>query len=265
MTWVGHSTFLIQLAGINLLTDPVWSLRASPFQWLGPARMTAPGIAFEELPRIDAVLLTHDHYDHLDSPTVRRLAHTHPKAPWYAPLGHVGILQGLGVQTVVELDWWQRAALLDADGFELVCLPVQHWTRRFGSPAFRRLWCSWAIKTAGCSIYFAGDSGYCPAFREIGERAGPFDVAILPIGAYEPRWFMQPAHMNPEEALQSYTDLRAREFIAMHWGTFRLTDEDPLEPPTRIRSAWQQAQLPAERLHVPAFGETIVFDDACRP
>ena len=265
ITWVGHSTFIIQIAGTNLLTDPMWSLRSSPVQWMGPVRMTRPGIAFEDLPDVHGVLLSHDHYDHLDSTTVKRIARRYPQAPWYAPLGHAGYLEALGVRSVHELDWWQQTELDGYAAVQLTCLPVQHWTRRLRSPAYSRLWCSWSIASANCKLYFAGDSGYCPAFREIGERVGPFTAALLPIGAYEPRWFMRFAHMNPEESLQAYWDLRAREFIAMHWGTFRLTDEDPLEPPARIRAAWQDAKLPADRLHVPAFGETIVLEHACHP
>jgi N-acyl-phosphatidylethanolamine-hydrolysing phospholipase D len=263
MTWVGHSTFLIQIGGLNVLTDPHWSLRSSPFPWLGPARLVAPGIPFEALPPIHVVVISHDHYDHLDRRTVRRLADSHPAAQWLAPLGHARYLESLGVENAFDLDWWQSAEL-NKGALSIEALPVQHWTRRVGSQFNQRLWCSWSIQSGEHHVYFAGDSGYCPAFEEIAARSTPIDVAALPIGAYEPRWFMKPAHMNPEEALRAYRDLGAQHFVAMHWGTFMLTDEPALEPPKRIKTAWRAQKLPPEHLHVLAFGETLHLE-ACRP
>ncbi|MGH7466966.1 MAG: MBL fold metallo-hydrolase [Longimicrobiales bacterium] len=260
ITWVGQATFLIQIGGLNLLTDPVFSERASPVSWWGPLRFSAPGIQLAELPPIHAVLLSHDHYDHLDDRSVRALAAAHPEAHWVAPLGHADFLRRRAARHIHEHDWWQtRNFPMAPRPLSITALPVQHWTRRVDSPANARLWCSWRITGQWHSVYFAGDSGYCPAFREIGEQLGPCDVALLPIGAYEPRWFMRVAHMNPEEALQAFQELQARHFVAMHWGTFRLTDEDPLEPPLRLRGAWSQAGLPDERLHIPALGETRCF------
>ena len=227
-------------------------------QWLGPARLNAPAVAFEALPPIDAVLLSHDHYDHLDSMTVRRLAVKHPAACWFAPLGHAAYLRSLGVRTVDDLDWWEKAELnVDSSKLTFEALPVQHWTRRIGSAVNQRLWCSWSIRSSAHHVYFAGDSGYCPAFAEIAQRSSPIDVALLPIGAYEPRWFMAPAHMNPEDSVRAFLDLRAQHFVAMHWGTFILTDEPALEPVERIQSAWSASSLPPDRLHVLAFGETL--------
>lgn len=266
ITWVGQSTFLLQIGGLNLLTDPVFSERASPLQWLGPARFSPPGIALRELPPLHAVLLSHDHYDHLDAPTVRQLARAHPSALWLSPLGYAGFLRRRGAQRIAELDWWQDQRV-SAGERVVTCtsLPAQHWTRRVGSRPNARLWCSWCIATEESRIYFAGDSGYGPVFQEIGQRMGPFAAALLPIGAYEPRWFMRPAHMNPEEAVQAFLDLRADQFLAMHWATFRLTDEDPLEPPLRVRAAWQRGELPGTRLHIPVLGETTRLSDACPP
>jgi N-acyl-phosphatidylethanolamine-hydrolysing phospholipase D len=259
LTWVGHATFLIQIDGWNLLTDPHWSERASPLPWAGPKRFSPPGLDFAALPRIDAVLLSHDHYDHLDDTTVRRIARRCPEAAWFAPLGYRAWLRSRGVRRAAGLDWWQQATTrVGRAELRITALPAQHWTSRGPTDRRRRLWCGWCVRTdAGRSVYFAGDSGYSPAFREIGRENGPFDAVMLPIGAYEPRWFMRAAHMNPEEAVRAYLDLGGRGlFTAMHWGTWRLTDEDPLEPPVRARRAWRDAGLAPDRLWVPAHGET---------
>ena len=262
MTLVGHATVLIQVGGLNLLTDPIWSSRAGPFSLVGGPRFAEPGLPMEALPPLDAVLLSHGHYDHLDAATTKRLvARYGPDLPWLCPLGHGSWLRGRGVSRVVELDWWEEVpASAASGGLRLICLPVRHWTRR-GLHVNRELWCSWAVvrESGEPGVYFGGDSGYCPAFLEIGHRLGPFAASILPIGAYEPRWFMADSHMNPEEAVRAYENLGgAGAFVGMHWGTFRLTDEDPLEPPERARAAWQAAGLPAEGLHLPGAGGTVV-------
>jgi N-acyl-phosphatidylethanolamine-hydrolysing phospholipase D len=261
MTWVGHATALIQLPGLNLLTDPVWSDRASPVRLAGPHRFVPPVPALDALPPIDAVLLSHDHYDHLDRATVVALKRRFgDELTWLTPLGYRGWFARLGVTRVVERDWWQEAAL-PGDGYRAVCVPARHWTRRRPGGTNRRLWGGWAILPVGRegpSVYFAGDSGYCPAFSEIGARLGPFDASLMPIGAYEPRWFMAAAHMNPEEAVRAYLDLGGRgAFVGTHWGTWRLTFEDPVEPPERARTAWAAAGLPPDHLHLPRHGETV--------
>jgi N-acyl-phosphatidylethanolamine-hydrolysing phospholipase D len=262
LTWVGHSTFLIQLGGINILTDPVWSRRPSPVQFAGPARFTSPGVAWERLPPIDAVLLSHDHYDHLDSLTVRRLRSAFGDVPrWFTPLAYRAWFSRRRVRNVVEMDWWDEASLATPAGrFRVVSLPAQHWTYRGPGGRQRRLWCSWAIVAPdGRSLYFAGDTGYFPGFTEIRERLGRFDALLMPIGAYEPRWFMKPMHMSPEETARAYVDLGgAGTLFGMHWGTWRLTDEPPLEPPGRMRAAWERSCLMSERLQILRHGETWI-------
>ena len=260
VTWVGQATALVQVGGLNVLTDPVWSRRASPVPWAGPARLTPPGIAFDELPPIDLVVLSHDHYDHLDDATVRRLHARHgDRLTWATPVGYRRWLARRGVAAVVELPWWERAELvLRGRRIELGALPARHWSRRGLLPQ-HRLWASWTLAAAGRRVYFGGDSGYFGGFAEIGRRAGPFDALLLPIGAYEPRWFMASAHMNPEDACRAWRDLGgAGQLIGTHWGTFRLTDEDPREPPVRMRALWEAAALPPEHLRILAHGETAV-------
>jgi len=284
ITWIGHASTLIQLPGLNVLTDPVWSTRCSPFRALGPRRFVPPPLALDELPPIQAVLLSHDHYDHLDRPTIEALhARFGDGLTWLTPLRYAEWLGALGIARVVELDWWEGARL-PGGRFRAVAVPARHWSRRKPLGTNQRLWCGWAVvpvegevdadlpehadvAPAGVApdpprrrprIWFAGDSGYCPAFAEIGRRLGPFDASLVPIGAYEPRWFMEPSHMNPEEAVRAYRDGGGRgAFVSIHWGTFRLTLEDPLEPPVRVRAAWDEAGLPAPDLHVPRHGETL--------
>jgi len=260
ITWVGHASFLVQIAGQNILTDPMWGERASPIAFAGPRRWVRPGIALSDLPPIDAVVQSHNHYDHLDDATVHRLAQRHPRARWLVPLGLAPFLRTRGVGEVTELDWWEE---LHEGGVTYTCAPAQHFSARGPWDRNRTLWCSWGIAAEARRVYFGGDSGLHPEFGRIGERCGPFDTTLLPIGGYEPRWFMRPVHMNPEEAVVAYRELarsgregRPPTFVAMHWGTFKLTDEPMDEPPRRLRAAWAEAGLPPDRLWVPAHGET---------
>jgi N-acyl-phosphatidylethanolamine-hydrolysing phospholipase D len=265
-TWIGHSTVLLQIGGLNVLTDPMWSMRASPLWFTGPRRLTPPAVDFDALPPIDVILQSHNHYDHLDSRTVRRIARRHPDATWYAPLGLAPTLRRWGVRAVVERDWWQRAEHGQAT---IGCAPAQHFSARGLRDRNRTLWCSWTIEVAGRRVYFAGDTGLHPEFPDIAKRYGPFDLVMLPVGAYEPRWFMRRVHMNPEDALEAYNALRSAQpsangapaLLTIHWGTFRLTDEPADEPPERIRRLWGEAGLREEALWVMRHGETRRLGD----
>jgi N-acyl-phosphatidylethanolamine-hydrolysing phospholipase D len=258
---VGHSSLLIQLNGLNILIDPMWSERASPVQFAGPRRWVRPGIAFEDVPPLDVVLESHNHYDHLDAPTVRRLARAHPEASWVVPLGLGAFVRTRGVSDhrVRELDWWEEHAI---GSLRIAATPAMHFSSRGFGDRGDTLWCGFALSSDGANgrhVYFAGDTGYHPEFGAIGERYGPFDVALMPIGAYEPRWFMRYLHMNPEEAVAAFRALNARVMVPIHWGTFKLTDEAMDEPPIRARAAWDSAGLPPSGYRQLAHGETLTL------
>ena len=253
LTWVGHATFLVQVGGLNILTDPHFSGRASPLRWAGPERLAPPGLALRDLPPLDLVLVSHNHYDHLDDETVRALARLHPKAVFVVPLGLRRWLQRRQVRNVVELDWWQAHA---GHGFTVTGVPAQHFSGRTAADRNRTLWCGFVVEIDGRRLYFAGDTGYSKDFAEIGARFAPIDVALLPIGAYEPRWFMRAMHVNPEEAVAIHRDIGARQSVAMHWGTFRLTEEALDAPPRELAEALARARLAPERFWVLQHGET---------
>ena len=258
LTWVGHSSLLLQLDGLNILTDPIWSERASPVRFAGPRRWVPPGIAFDELPPLDAVLLSHNHYDHLDDATVRRLTQAHPAAAWMVPLGLASFVGKRGARLVIELDWWQEHAI---QSLRIAATPALHFSARGFGDRGETLWCGFALRGAsGRSVYFAGDTAFHPEFGRIGARYGPFDLALLPIGAYEPRWFMRYVHMNPEEAVEAFRAVHARAMVPIHWGTFKLTDEAMDEPPARARRAWERAGLSPDAYRQLAHGETLVLD-----
>ena len=259
-TWIGHSTVLLQFGGLNLLTDPVFSQRASPIQWLGPRRVMDPALSVNALPPLDMVLLSHNHYDHLDRPSVKRISRAHPDAKWIVPLGLGAYIRGWGPRDIVELDWWQQTVI---SGLRVTATPARHFSGRRLRDRNKSLWCGFALELEGKRTYFAGDTAYHPEFGEIGARCGPFDFVMIPIGAYDPRWFMQRVHVDPEEAVQIYADLVAPHagqllplMLGIHWGTFRLTDEPMDEPPRRAVARWRAVGLDEDRLWIPRFGET---------
>ncbi len=251
VTWIGHSTLLVQLDGVNILTDPHWSDRASPVSFAGPRRLTPPGLRFEDLPPIHLVLISHDHYDHLDLPTVSRLATTH-RPLFVVPLGLKAWFTERGITDVEELDWWQS---LSARGITATCLPAQHFSGRTLWDQNRRLWSSWAVAGGGKRFLFAGDTGYYEGFKEVGSRLGPFDLAAIPIGAYVPPEIMRMVHTTPEEALRIFLDVRAARVVALHWGTFDLADEPIEEPPRRLEAETRRLGLTSEQVWVLKPGE----------
>jgi len=252
ITWVGHATLLVQVDGLSVLTDPNWSDRAGPTSWIGARRLNAPGLAFEVLPRIDVVTVSHDHYDHLDLPTVKRLAATHDPL-FVVPLGLKAWFEANGMPRVVELDWWQEH---EHRGVRFVCTPAQHFSQRSLWDGSRRLWASWAVLGRERRFYHGGDTGYFTGFKEIGRRLGPFDVAALPIGAYLPPEIMKRVHTTPEQAVQAFVDLDARTMVAMHWGTFDLADEPLDEPPARVIADIGRRGIDPSRAWILKLGET---------
>jgi L-ascorbate metabolism protein UlaG (beta-lactamase superfamily) len=259
-TWIGHATVLLQIGGMNVLTDPQFSERASPVQWFGPRRAAPPGIALEDLPPIDLVVISHDHYDSLDRNTIRSLRRRPggERTLFLAPLGLARWFRSEGIDNARELDWWETTSL---GALQITATPAQHWSQRTLFNRNETLWSGWVIAAPGFRAYFAGDSGYAPLFREIGSALGPFDLALIPIGAYEPRWFMKSNHLNPEEAVLAHRDLRARRSLAIHWGTFVLSDEPLTDPPVKLGEALRSRGIPAEEFLVLRHGETRLLDD----
>ena len=252
LTFVNHSTFLAQFAGGALLTDPVWSTRVSPVRFAGPKRVHPPGVPIGGLPAISAVLVSHNHYDHLDLATLKRLESAHAPA-FLTGLGNRALLERAGLARVFELDWWQTIAI---DRMRVTFLPAQHWSARGLFDRNRTLWGGFLVEADGRTVYFAGDTGYGGLFKTVAERLGPPDVAILPIGACEPRWFMAPTHMNAADAVRARSDLGAPRAIAMHFGCFPLADEGidtPVAELTRARAAHGVAP---EQFQVPIPGHT---------
>jgi L-ascorbate metabolism protein UlaG (beta-lactamase superfamily) len=253
ITFIGHATFLIQTEAGNVLTDPMYSQRAGPMNLLGPRRVRQPAVLFEELPPISTVLLSHNHYDHCDLATLRRIARRDDPLV-VTPLGNAPLLRTVGLRRIEELDWWQEASMA---AMSITLTPAQHFSARTPFDRNRALWGGFALMAGQARIYFAGDSAYAGLFRDIRERLGPIDLALLPIGAYEPRWFMQAVHMNPSEAVQAHLDLEAAESIGMHFGTFQLTTEGIDEPLRALAAALQASSVPPSRFRTLDFGESV--------
>lgn len=256
VTWIGHATFLIQYRNTTILTDPVFSDRASPVSFAGPKRVLPPALAIDELPPVDIVLVSHNHYDHLDTATVRALG---DRVQWRVPLGIRDwmIRKGIAPNRVREFDWWNSERLGET---EITAAPMQHWSARGFGDRNRTLWVSWAVEIGDFSLWFCGDTGYnAIQFLDIGERFGGFDLAIIPIGAYAPRWFMKDAHVTPEEAATIHDEIRSRFSVAHHWGAFRLSAEPLDEPPRRLAEAMRDRGEGAAPFVSMAVGETRIL------
>jgi len=255
-TWIGHATLLVQMDGVNFLTDPIWSQTPSPVPFIGPSRWVDPGLALEDLPTIDFVVISHNHYDHLDLPSLRKLASLNSETVFFVPQGNGDLLRKNGIDQVRELNWGDTASY---KGTTIHCLPTQHWSKRSLTDTRKALWSSWAITGTERRFYFAGDTGYFEGFKEIGAKLGPFDLAAVPIGAYEPNAMMEASHMNPEEAVQAAIDVQTNIAVAMHFGTFDLSDEPISEPPLRFKAAAKETILGTTNSWVLDIGETREF------
>ncbi len=256
VTWIGHATLLVQMDHVTFLTDPNWSDITSPVSFTGPPRLVPPGVALEDLPPIDFVLVSHNHYDHLDLPTLRALAERDGSTRFFVPLANGELLRDAGIANVQELDWGDTAGV---EGVVVHCLPAQHWSRRGVFDERKALWSSWAVTGEERRFYFAGDTGYFDGFKAIGARLGPFDLAAVPIGAYEPREMMRDAHVNPEEAVAVGVDVAGKRLLGVHFGTFDLADEPLDEPPVRMRTAGRAQGLSDEDVWILDIGETRAF------
>jgi L-ascorbate metabolism protein UlaG (beta-lactamase superfamily) len=256
VTFVNHSTFLIQTRGLNILTDPVWSERASPVPFAGPKRMRPPGVRFEDLPKTDVILLTHNHYDHLDIATLKKLsAECNPKI--FCPLGVGEYLKKKGIGNVSEMDWWDEISI--DSGLSLICTPAQHFSGRGMFDRDRTLWAGFALRTDKGSIYYSGDTGYGDFFRQIADRISPIRLSFLPIGAYKPEWFMSPIHTSPEDAFRIHQIIKSRKTIAMHFGTFPLADDGMEEPGKTLKDVLKKEGIPEGDFIVPEEGVKITI------
>jgi len=254
VTWIGHSSFLVQVGGLNILTDPQFSKRASPFQWIGPVRYVDPALKLSNLPKIDFVVISHDHYDHLDFGTVKSLGNT----PTYVVPTGIGawLKKKLSITNVIEKGWWESG---ESHGAKFTAVPVRHFSGRVPFYFNTTLWTGWVIEINKKKIFFAGDTGYTHHFKEIYDKFGAIDLAFIPIGAYHPRWFMEDVHVSPKEAVKVHEDIHSRQSIGMHWGTFRLTGEPMMEPPLYLKHALRNAGFQEDDFIVMKFGETRVF------
>ena len=254
VTFIGHATFLIQTTAGNVLTDPMYSLRAGPLNIFGPRRVRPPAVLFDDLPPISTVLLSHNHYDHCDLPTLRMLAQRFDPVV-VTPIGNGRLVLSAGIRRVEELDWWQSAQLPTVP---ITLTPAHHFSARGPFDRNRALWGGFILALAGARIFFAGDTAYAPLFHDIRQRLGPVDLALLPIGAYEPRWFMQSVHMNPAEAVQAHVDLAASHSIGMHFGTFQLTWEGIDDPLHALKQALDARAIPQSHFSTLGFGESVL-------
>lgn len=256
ITVINHATELIQLANSNILTDPVFSEHLTPFRWLGPKRVRPMGLAWEQMPPIQLVLVSHNHYDHLDLPSLIAIA-KRDNPLFIVPIGNAKLLKSYDIENVVELNWWESYPVNDHQTITLV--PARHWSSRFLFDHCRTLWGGYVIQSHALQLYFAGDTGFGRHFEMIYNHFGNMDVSFLPIGSYEPRWFMQANHINPEEAVQAHRVLHSTLSVAMHFGTFQLSDEGIDEPILDLRAAIEKYELPAGSFVIPENGQSIHF------
>jgi L-ascorbate metabolism protein UlaG (beta-lactamase superfamily) len=256
VTWIGHSTFLLRIGTVTVVTDPVFALHAGPFGRIGPRRVRAPGLTLDALPRIDLILQSHNHYDHLDLGAQRSLARR-DRPSIITPLGNRDYLPRTSRAKTTELDWWEATAPLPS--VRVTVVPAQHFSARTPWDRDRALWGGFMVEAEGRRVYFAGDSGYGAHFKEIGRRFPGIDVALLPIGAYEPRWFMGPVHVDPAQAVQAHLDLLPSHSVAMHFGTFQLTDEGIDAPIEELRQAREASGLPPDAFQAPTVGGSLTF------
>ncbi|MGY4531699.1 L-ascorbate metabolism protein UlaG (beta-lactamase superfamily) [Pseudomonas sp. TE3786] len=253
-TYINHATVLLQTQGLNILTDPVWSKRVSPFSFIGPKRFQQPGLSIDQLPPIDLILVSHNHYDHLDLQSLRQLALRFPLAKVVTGLGNGELIKQTGFADVAEIDWWQ--ALSISPTLSVHGVPVQHWSARTRTDTNHTLWLGFVLQAPGGPLLFPGDTGLGPEFKLINQRFGPMRFALLPIGAYAPRWFMRDHHMNPDDAVQAHRQLQAKNSLAIHFGVFRLTDEGQFAPPADLAAALQEQQVDPQTFRVPQPGDT---------
>ena len=252
--WIGHATYLINNGDINILTDPIFSKRASPIGFAGPKRMIPPVMNLSDLPKIDAVVVSHNHYDHFDILSLKKLSKLNPETIFMVPAGDQKRLIKAGIKNVIEMNWWESFKVSNT-AFHFT--PVQHWSKRGLFDRNKSLWGGWFMQTDNLALYHAGDTGYSSDFKTTYERLGAPDYSFIPIGAYDPRWFMKDSHVNPEEAVQIALDLKTANSFGMHWGTFTLTDEPVLEPPVRLEKALIDQNLEPDFFRTPKPGEIL--------
>lgn len=257
ITFINHSSFLIQIGNINILTDPIFSQRTSPVSWAGPKRVRPPGIDFSQLPKIDYVIISHNHYDHLDLNTLTKLEKKFSPLV-FVPIGDGKLLKSQGITNVHELDWWQSKKDLK-DNLKITFTPAQHFSGRGLFDRMESLWGSYVLSLNNLNLFFGGDTGYSKHFKEIKHRLGEMDFSLIPIGAYEPRWFMKAMHVNPDEAVQAHIDLKSKKSIGMHFGTFQLTDEAIDQPIIDLEAAKQKHSLKSDEFTVLDFGQTLNY------
>ena len=256
LVWIGHATYLINKDGLTILTDPVFSKRASPVRFAGPKRLIPPAIPIDKLPKIDVITVSHNHYDHLDLRSLKKIYKANPNAIFLVPKGDKRRLERRGIENVKEFLWWKE---IEINGSKFTFTPVQHWSARGIADRNKSLWGGWFMQLQTESIYHAGDKGYYGDFIETKKRLGSPSLSLIPVGAYAPRWFMKTNHVNPPEAIQVALDLESKRNFGMHWGTFQLTDEAIMEPPELLKQSLKELGLSEEFFRVLTPGEVVEF------